>query len=211
MRSAGDDRGEHRHLSHYLTPDNFPPLEVAVVVPIAAPPALQPDGNLAVRRVIGTPRQRIEAVGPPAPPSTLAPRPETIEGLVDEGGGEAAARRRLRQLATPQQVLARPFVDVDLASLQDAGLISEANAQSDGGANVARSRLAIEPTGGVWLSGATLAPEAARQAVDLGIDRASSRRPPWAGATANNVPTTPFAWATTARSPSSPTLTSPTT
>lgn len=152
----------------------FPPLEVAVLVDVAAEPALQPDGSTtlppdALDRAV----ERIQVLQETADVAlTLAPRPETLEGLVHGGPPAAAAVEQLRELATGLPVFARPFVDVDLAALQRAGLISEANAQADGGANVVRSRLAVEPTGGMWLSGPTLGAEAARLAVDLGIDRA---------------------------------------
>ena len=62
----------------------------------------------------------------------------------------------LRADAAARPVLARPYVDVDLAALRRAGLIGEANAQADGGANIIRSRLASEPVGGMWLSQSTL-------------------------------------------------------
>ncbi len=74
--------------------------------------------------------------------------------------------------AAGRPVFARPFVDVDLAALQSAGLVFEANAQADGGAEVIRDRLAVEPTGGMWLPGETFGADAARLAVDLGIGRA---------------------------------------
>ena len=63
-------------------------------------------------------------------------------------------------------------MDVDLAALQRSGLITEANAQAEGGADVIRFRLAAEPVGGYWMSGPTLGAEAARLAVQLGIGRA---------------------------------------
>ncbi|HEU0171624.1 MAG TPA: DUF6049 family protein [Acidimicrobiales bacterium] len=177
----------------YLTPGDFPPLEVGVVVEIAAPPALQPDGTTELSPESSAhARQRIEAVEAAGPtPLTLAPLPETVEGLADAGGEDAALVDRLRQLAATRQVLARPFVDIDLASLQDAGLESEAYAQSDGGANVARSRLAVEPAGGVWLSGATWRPEAARWAVEIGFDRAIVPSTAVGDGEGEDIPTTP--------------------
>jgi hypothetical protein len=177
----------------YLTPTDFPPLEVGVVVDIGAPPALQPDGGIELSaESVARARQRVEAVeAAGATPLTLAPLPETVEGLADAGGADAAVVDRLRQLAAARQVLARPFVDIDLAALRDAGLDSEAYEQSDGGANVARSRLAVEPTGGVWLSGATWRLEAARWAVEIGFDRAVVPSSAVGDGDGEDIPTTP--------------------
>ncbi len=156
------------------TPPEFAPLEVAVLVDIAADPSLLPDGDRALPEgTLERARERLAVVqDTPGVPLTLAPRPETVEGLVHGGVPAAATVDQLREAAAGRPVLARPFVDIDLAALQGAGLISEANQQADGGANVVRSRLGVEPIGGIWLSGPTLGSEAAGIAVDLGIDRA---------------------------------------
>lgn len=174
------------------SPSDWPPLEVGVLVDIAAPPALQPDGTTELSsETVALARQRIQAVEAAGPtPVTLAPLPGTVEGLAEAGGGDAALVDQLRDLAVSHQVLARPFVDIDLASLQDAGLDSEAYAQSDAGANVSRARLAVEPAGGVWLSGETWRPEGAQRAAAIGFDRAIV--PPTAVADGDEVvPTTP--------------------
>jgi hypothetical protein len=151
-----------------------PPLDVAVIVDVGAAPALQPDGSS--RLPDGALDRTLERVGvlsdTTGVPLTLAPRPETLEALAQAELPTSATVEQLRGLAAGLPVFARPFVDVDLAALQAAGLTSEANAQADGGANVVRSRLAVEPTGGMWLSGPTYGADAARQAVDLGIGRA---------------------------------------
>lgn len=156
------------------TPPEFSPLDVVVLIDVAAPPSLQPDGeHLLPDGTLDRARERLAVLqDTPGVPLTLAPRPETVEGLADGGVPAAATVDQLRQAAAGRPVLARPFVDIDLAALQRSGLISEANQQADGGANVVRSRLGVEPIGGIWLSGPTLGAEAAGIAVDLGIDRA---------------------------------------
>lgn len=162
-------------LSYFTEEDaQFPPLEVAVLVDIAAPPALDPEGGYEMSdQALAALRQRLAAVQrAPGVPVTLAPRPETLEGLVGAGGGESGDVDDLRALAVGREVLARPFVDVDLASLRDAGLLAEANQQAEVGADVVRSRLGVEPVGGIWLPGSTWGAAGARQAVDLGIPRA---------------------------------------
>jgi hypothetical protein len=175
--AAGDVLGSVVTYLTYLkaeTPEYETPLDVAVLIDIAAPPSLRPDGTEvlppgALDRAV----ERIDVLrGTPDIPLTLAPRPETLEGLAQGEPPAAAAAEDLRSIAARRPVFARPFVDVDLGALQRAGLISEANAQADGGANVVRNRLGVEPTGGMWLSGPTFGDEAARLAVDLGFDRA---------------------------------------
>jgi hypothetical protein len=106
-------------------------------------------------------------------PITLAPRPETIEALATAGGPEGTAVvDRMRGAAAGRRVIARPFVDIDLAALDDAGLLREANFQAEGGADVVREHLGVEPVGRVWLSGPTLGSDAAGIATDLQFERA---------------------------------------
>jgi hypothetical protein len=155
------------------TPD-FPPMAVAVVVDVAGPPALQPDGTVLLDEdTVPRARERADLLAAvPGLPLTVAPRPETLEALAVSDGEGARIVDALRADAAARTPLARPFVDVDLAALQRSGLITEANAQAEGGADVVRSRLAAEPLGGIWMSGPTLGAEAARVAVQLGLGRA---------------------------------------
>ena len=155
------------------TPD-FPPLAVAAVVDVGGPTALQPDGTVALdEEAVARARERADLLAEVrGVPLTVAPRPETVEALALSGDEGAAIVAALRIDAAARTPLARPYVEVDLAALQRNGLIAEANAQAEGGANIIRSRLATEPVGGVWLSGPTLGAEAARVAVQLGLDRA---------------------------------------
>jgi Family of unknown function (DUF6049) len=160
----------------YLPDDTpeFLPLDVAVLVDIAGPPALQPSGAYEPEAgTVDRVRERVQLAHDTAGvPLTLAPRPETVEALANRSIPEAALVEQLAEAAAGMPVLARPFVDVDLGALQRSDLLSEANQQADGGANVVRSRLAVEPTPGIWLSGPTFGAESSQVAVDLGINRA---------------------------------------
>jgi Family of unknown function (DUF6049) len=159
----------------FLTPTaEFPPLAVAMVVDVSGSLALQPDGTVVLDRdTIDRARERADLLAElPGIPLTVAPRPETVEALAVHSDETARIVDALRVDAAGRAPLARPFVDVDLAALQRSGLITEANAQAEGGANVVRFRLAAEPVGGFWMSGPTLGAEAARLAVQLGIGRA---------------------------------------
>lgn len=179
VRVVGPDGAVAARLVTYLTylkADNtgLTPLAVGVILDIAAEPTLQPDGEYVLPPgALDRARERVDVLrDTTGVPLTLAPRPETLEGLFHAGPTAEPVTDELTRLAADLPVFARPFVDVDLAALQRADLLSEANAQADGGANVVRSRLGTEPTGGMWLSGPTLGADAAGVAVDLGIDRA---------------------------------------
>ncbi len=156
------------------TPE-FVPLDVAVLVDVGAAPAMQPDGaNVLPDDAMTRVAQRMQVLDQAdGVPLTLAPLPETVEALADGGGGQPAADalEQLRRSAQVHPVFARPFVDVDLVALDRAGLLLEANAQADGGANVVRTRLGVEPTGGMWMSGGNFGARAARVISDLGIRR----------------------------------------
>ncbi len=164
------------YLMYLFGPDgpSYTPLSVAVIVDVTGPPVLQPDGTARpASTTIQRARERADLVAAaPSVPLTLAPLPETLEGLVDSGGAGAAAVAALVAARGDRPVLARPYTDIDLEALQESGLLAEANEQARAGADVVRSLFGREPVPGIWLSGPTLGDDAANQAVDLGIDRA---------------------------------------
>lgn len=153
----------------------FPPLATAVTVDISSAPALQPDGEVTMSQTaldrIG---ERIAALEQaPGVPLTLAPRPETLDGLArigDDRGG--ALLGRLAAARGDRPVLARPYTDVDIAAFMAAGLVSELNTQAEGGADVVRSRLGVEPAPGIWLPQSTVGDAAAELRVELGANQA---------------------------------------
>jgi hypothetical protein len=183
------------YLTFLTDTDEFPPLSVAVVVDIAAPLALQPDGSWSLGgEAVDRAQERTDLLADtPGVALTVAPQPETIEALAVDGAQGEAEVESLRADAAARRPLARPYVDVDLAALQRAGLIGEANAQAEGGANIIRGRLATEPVGGVWMSGATFGGEAARLAVQLGLNHVLVPPSAIGGSHAENptVPTAP--------------------
>jgi hypothetical protein len=164
------------YLMYLFEPDvTWPePLAVAVIVDVSGPPVLQPDGT---PRPASTTIQRAQEradllAAAPDVPLTLAPQPETLGGLVDGGGDGAAAAAALVEANGGRPVLARPYADVDLAALQESGLLAEADEQVDAGAGAMRNLFRREPVPGIWLSGPTLGDDAANQATGLGIERA---------------------------------------
>ena len=197
--AQGDElAGLVTYLAYLFDPDDtsYPPLAVAVVVEVSGPPALQPDGTIRMApATVERARERADLLADaPSVPLTVAPQPETLDGLADSGRSGALTTEALVAATGDRPVLARPYTDVDLAALAQSGLIAEANDQADAGAQVVRSRFGREPVPGIWLSGATLGDDAAHQAVDVGIDRALL--PPSAvegqsGAAAGTVPDAP--------------------
>jgi hypothetical protein len=152
----------------------YVPLAVAVVVDVSAPPALQPDGTIVVTdRALERARERVALLTDAATvPLTVAPLPETLDGFADRDRQGAEVVDALAQAAARRPVLARPYTDIDLGELEQAGLIGEANAQAEAGADVVRQRFGQEPVPGIWLSGPTLGADATELAVDLGIGQA---------------------------------------
>jgi hypothetical protein len=165
------------YLSYLSRPTpEFRPLDVAVVLDVGSGrPILQPDGSRTPSHdVLARIRERVEVLDEtPSVPLTVAPVPETLDGIAaPDDPASAALLERLAADAQRRGVLGRPYVDVDLAALEQADLSSEAAQQRDTGVAVARDRLGVEPTGGIWLAGGTLGPDAARSVVSLAYDRA---------------------------------------
>ena len=83
---------------------------------------------------------------------------------------------RLNTATDDTSVVARPFTDVDVQALADAGLTSELNSQADAGARVIRDRLKTEPIPGVWLVPGTVGDPAAGLLEQIGVEP-GHRRP----------------------------------
>jgi hypothetical protein len=160
----------------YLGPDtsSFVPLAVAVIVDLGGPPILRPDGSV---RPTATTVQRVQeranlAAAAGDVPFTLAPQPETLDGLADAGGDGRAAVDSLVEATGDSPVLGRPYTDVDLEALQEGGLTTEGDEQVDAGTAAIRYRFGNAPVAGIWLSGPTFGSDGANEAADLGFDRA---------------------------------------
>ncbi len=144
------------------------PLAVALVLPVKAPPSLQPDGT---RALDATTRSRLAAVIAALATHrdvtvTVDITPDTLLALRDT---EPALFDELRAAVADRDVLARPFVDVDATAWLDAGLTSEFIEQLSVGIETVRAELGVEPTTSTWLGSATLTPEALSQIRGLGV------------------------------------------
>lgn len=168
----------------YVTEDSatFPELSVSVVVDVGAPPALQPDGSVqlsdaAVEEMEG----RVSALmSVPDVPASVAPVPETIDSLAETGtAGVDLIENDFQDVIGGREVVARPYVDLDLEAMVAAGLLTEAPLEAEGGAQVIRNRFVDprtdgpkEPMGDLWLLDDGAGAGDASALRELGVTRA---------------------------------------
>ena len=139
--------------------DDAPPLGVAVVAEVDAPPALQPDGSTHISRGdvedLAAVIAGLSAVDDV--PVTTAARPETIDGLASSGEpGDAELVDALRAGLAGRAVLRLPYANASPDDLAPTGLLGELGQQLDRGREVLIDALGVEPTGSVWLASADL-------------------------------------------------------
>ncbi len=126
------------------------PLDVAWVWPIVADPALALDGTpdadvVSELAPAGRLGRQATAIGADLDvPLTLAPSPETLAAWLVLAQGQdslelAAGVDALRRGGTRHQVLAGPFVPLDLPSLDNAGLGGTLRSELDQGTNTLQS------------------------------------------------------------------------
>ena len=119
--------------------DDAVALAVAWLQPLGAPPALQPDGSVALDEAV---RRRLalitRALGEDPLAVTLEPTPETLDAL---SALEPELVADLRAAIGAAQVLAGPYVDVDAAALVAASLEEELAAQRRRGSAVLAAHL----------------------------------------------------------------------
>jgi hypothetical protein len=135
-------------------PGGFP-VEVALVLPVHAALALQPDGTRSLNRrdadAVGALARSLEAQ--PGVPVTLVPTPETLDALDASTRPEdretlAALRRGL----AGRQVVASPYVPLALPAFERPGLAAELAAQLDRGSQVVERTLGRRPDPRTWVS-----------------------------------------------------------
>jgi Family of unknown function (DUF6049) len=139
----------------------YPPLSVAVLFEIGGPePALQPDGSVSLDKARERFEQRTRALTDTGNvPATVAPLPETLDALGDDGASGQQHLDELRIGLAGREVLARPYVDLDPSALLAADLASEIPTESVAGAEVIRRRFDTEPLGGIWVTDSTIGPD----------------------------------------------------
>jgi hypothetical protein len=154
---------------------DYPPLSVAVVMDVGAPPGLQPDGTVSlVDDELAQIASRVDVLGQVSGlPLTVAPVPETLDALADDpDSGGVTMLQDLRQAAQGRDVLSRPYVDLDPGTLAASGMLNLVPPEADAGAQAIRFWFGAEPVSDVWLTGPTASPTMATALQDLGVTRA---------------------------------------
>jgi hypothetical protein len=176
LRERGGDTLDRlvTHLLFLAKPIDGPRLGVSWIMPVHARPSTTADGE---RRApaLGPLSTLVDVVQSPAYaafPLALAPTPETLAGLA--ASRDAATRQvldDLKAIAGDHQVLARPWVPVDVRALVAGGLEDELAAQRRRGRDVTASVLGVDPDTRTWVAGEALDDAAVRRLRDLQVDR----------------------------------------
>jgi hypothetical protein len=124
------------------------PIDVALVLPIHAPPAVRPDSTIELDD------DRVEALNELASAATAHPQvalswlptAETLEALAgSEAGPERDTATRIANAAKGRQVIGTTYVPTDMRDLVAAGLTSELNAQLQRGRDTITSTIGTTP------------------------------------------------------------------
>jgi len=150
------------------------PLQVGLVLPVHAAPAVQPDGS---RRLPDDASNRLAALARSlatggGPAFTLRPTPETLEAL--EASDRAADRETLdtlAQVAAGRQAAAGTYVPVSLPALAEGDLATEAVAQLDRGNEVIERTLATRPDVRTWVADEPIDARAVQRLRGQQVDR----------------------------------------
>ncbi len=130
--------------------DAAAPLAVAWLQPFAAPPALRPDGSVALdepsKADLAT---TAEALVDSDAALTVVPRPETLEALATD---DPNLLSKLSGNLGRRQVVGEPYVAIDVDALVGAGLTDELAAQRTRGSHVTSTALGAPDDGKTWLS-----------------------------------------------------------
>ncbi|MDQ6726496.1 MAG: DUF6049 family protein [Actinomycetota bacterium] len=164
-----------RFVTHLLsTPEvhSTPKLGLAMVMPVHAPPALQPDGGRALPNgdVLTAMTQGVEAIR--ATPFTLAPTPETVTALAASTDAKAKGLlASLKAAAADRPVVAGPYVPTNLAGLMGAGLDGEVARQLTRGETTLTDQLGSHLDGRTWLADDALDISSLESLAGHGFDR----------------------------------------
>jgi hypothetical protein len=115
------------------------PINVAVVLPVHDTPALQPGGARHLHRLTDLRALAGALESVPDVPVVLDPTPETLDSMAATDTGREALTS-LRNSVRNRQLLAGPYVPVDLPALLGAQLGDEASAQLTAGSDVVAQR-----------------------------------------------------------------------
>jgi hypothetical protein len=152
-----------------------PKLGLALVLPVHAPPALQPDGTrqLPGDDTLTAMTQGLESIR--NTPFSLAPSPETVAALAASSDPKAKALvAGLKTAAGERPVLTSPYVPANLAGLMAAGLDGEVASQMSRGAATLTDDLDAHLDSRTWLADEALDPTFIDTLAGQGFDRVIS-------------------------------------
>lgn len=184
LRPADPEVDPPAPFSTYLvrTPEaGTTPLRVAVVQPVEAPPARQPDGTTSMDAgTLGRLGDLADVLAASAgTPLTVITRPETLEALAtmaDGEGGPDAARAAavvgdLDAAVTDRQVVSEPWVDVDVDALVAAGLGDDLPTQRRRGDAAVEAVLGVRTDARTWVADGGLGTAALDRLTTIGVDQ----------------------------------------
>ncbi|HZU71502.1 MAG TPA: DUF6049 family protein [Acidimicrobiales bacterium] len=148
-------------------------LDVALVVQVAAPEPIGPDGSRRLPAATVTALSQVTAGlaarGPV--PVTLEPDPATLVALAGGSSEGRAVLAGLRRLAPDTQVLARPLAPVSATDLVDSGLDGDLSTQLVRGAAVDQAQLGLTPSPATWVVDGALDRSGLAALAQLGVER----------------------------------------
>lgn len=148
-------------------------LGVALVVPVSAPLAIQPDGT---RKLDAAAVNRVsvaagDLAAQPTVPLTLQPTPETLEALeTSSREADLAALAALAAALPGRQVVQAPYVPVAVSAMTRE-LDGELTAQLERGADVVDRVLAQRADPRTWITEERLDDQGLQRLRDRGVDR----------------------------------------
>jgi hypothetical protein len=154
--------------------DDAPPLGVAVVAEVSAPPALRPDGRSVLSAGAVTDMAGVVTglAAAPGVPASIAARPETIDALLaSPRPTDPELVAALRTSAVDRAVLSLPYVEVSPDSLADATLLDVIGPQLERGRAVLSDELGVQPVNTVALSPPALGAAGLDALAFLGVQR----------------------------------------
>jgi len=178
VRNAGGGPPVATLVTHlvYATPpkEGGFPLKVALVLPVHAPPALQPDGTRRLSRLAtdGLAELTGAARAYPLVPLSLLPTPETLEALASSArdiNRETVAG--LTASAEGRQIIGGTYVPVDLRELVDSRLDTERAAQLDRGTEAIERSLGVRADARTWVAAEPLDEQAVLRLRQQQLDR----------------------------------------
>lgn len=179
------------HLIRAPDTNDAPPLRVALIQPFGTTPALTPKGSVALDQ---TTTSNLEAIASTLEqfslvPLTLAPIPETLDALATL---KSPALTALSKSLNGRQVVARPYVSLDLPALETSTSLDRILAQRTEGLAALNRHLKRRPVERTWVHDGLLNDRNLSELIDLGIDRAIVSEPALAPLSISLTLTRPF-------------------